>query len=126
MANNGAKVGQFLTDEGFRNAGWLTGWRAICRYCRMSRKSILRLEREHELPVYHLPNGVVLALPAALDRWVILIDLRMKETGGRGRRGVTVGVFQGKPNTGRESGTGKEGPPGRDQGEGKGAGTFTE
>ena len=122
MGNHGPNVCKTYSESTFKGwDGWLVGWKPICRFTHLSRKTLIPLIKNHELPVYSLPGGTVMAIPEMLNYWILHYTGRQEEAGGRR---VGQGEFRGVPNTGLARA--KQGPPGRDRGEGKGAGAVTE
>jgi hypothetical protein len=54
--------------------GWLVGRKKIAAYCDMSWDTVKTYYKKYELPIMYLPSGTPVALPDALDRWVILVQ----------------------------------------------------
>ena len=117
MGNHGPNVCKTYSESTFKGwDGWLVGWKSICRFTKLSRKTLIPLIKNHELPVYSLPGGTVMALPELLNVWAIFYDMKQEKAGGRR---VAEGEFRGRPNaearqTERGSTTGGSTTPGRE------------
>lgn len=58
--------------------GWLTTWKNIAAYIKVSTKTAKKYHKQYSMPVRRLPGGTVQALPYELDRWLQLFNEKKK------------------------------------------------
>jgi len=96
MVEHGQNVRKSYSESTFKGwDGWLVGWKSICRFTHLTRKTLIPLIKNHELPVYSLPGGTVMAIPELLNVWAIFYDMKQEKAGGRR---VAEGEFGENPN----------------------------
>ena len=61
---------------------WLSGWKAIAKYCGYDVATVLKWHKDHGMPVYDTPTGGKIALKWMLDRWIIHFN-RLRQRNGR-------------------------------------------
>jgi hypothetical protein len=50
--------------------GWLVTWQQIAEYCKRDVRTVKRYHYCYGLPVYRLPSGIRVAIPAQLNAWL--------------------------------------------------------